>query len=115
MGLHAPRFLVASAAVSLFDRGMTLPDFTFEEAARSRGSTCIAGVDEVGRGPLAGPVVAAAVVLDPARLPEGLNDSKKLTAKRREAICTAIWDMAQVGVGQASVEEIVEVCLDDRF
>ena len=85
---------------------MTRPDFTLEATAQARGATRIAGVDEVGRGPLAGPVVAAAVVLDPARLPEGLNDSKKLTAKRREAICAAIWDMAEVGVGQASVDEI---------
>ena len=85
---------------------MTMPDFTFEAALLTAGANRVAGVDEVGRGPLAGPVVAAAVVLDPARLPDGLNDSKKLTARRREAVCAAIWDMAQVGIGQASVEEI---------
>ena len=64
---------------------MILPDFSTELAALSRGARRIAGVDEVGRGPLAGPVTAAAVVLDPGNIPEGLNDSKKLTAERREA------------------------------
>ena len=82
---------------------MTRPDFTLELAlAPAR----IAGVDEVGRGPLAGPVIAAAVILDAARIPEGLNDSKKLTARRREALAEQIRDVAQVGIGAASVEEI---------
>ncbi len=59
----------------------------FEEEARRRGFRLVAGVDEVGRGALAGPVVAAAVILDPERsLPKGLNDSKKLTALQRERI-----------------------------
>ncbi len=59
----------------------------FEDEARSRGHQLIAGVDEVGRGALAGPVVAAAVILNPAAaLPEGLDDSKKLTARARERI-----------------------------
>ncbi len=65
---------------------MILPDFSLELAALSRGARRVAGVDEVGRGPLAGPVTAAAVVLDPDNIPDGLNDSKKLTAKRREAL-----------------------------
>jgi len=56
------------------------PDFSFEQAAHARGLSFVAGVDEVGRGPLAGPVVAAAVILDPANIPDGLNDSKKLKA-----------------------------------
>lgn len=85
---------------------MTLPDFSFEDAARDRGHLRIAGVDEVGRGPLAGPVVAAAVVLDPARLPAGLNDSKKLTLDRREALFSQIMDSADVSIAQASVAEI---------
>lgn len=72
----------------------------------ARGFSRIAGVDEVGRGPLAGPVVAAAVVLDPERIPPGLNDSKKLTAKRRAALNAAILASAEVSLGQASVEEI---------
>lgn len=59
----------------------------FEEEARGRGFRLVAGLDEVGRGALAGPVVAAAVVLDPtAPLPEGLDDSKKMTARRRERV-----------------------------
>ena len=66
----------------------------------------VAGVDEAGRGPLAGPVVAAAVVLDPDRYPDGLNDSKLLTAARREALLTMLRDCAEIGVGIASVDEI---------
>ena len=66
----------------------------------------MAGVDEVGRGPLAGPVTAAAVVLDRARLPEGLDDSKKLTARTRDRLYQAILECAEVSVAHASVEEI---------
>jgi ribonuclease HII len=79
------------------------PDFSHEQAA---GLGKIAGVDEVGRGPLAGPVTAAAVILDPARLPQGLADSKVLTASRREALFYQLMDMAQVSVAHASVAEI---------
>jgi ribonuclease HII len=82
------------------------PDLSHETAARARGNTRIAGVDEAGRGPLAGPVVAAAVVLDPGNIPAGRNDSKQLTAARREALFGALIACAGVGVGQASVEEI---------
>jgi ribonuclease HII len=82
------------------------PDFSAETEARAAGLSRIAGVDEAGRGPLAGPVVAAAVVLDPGRIPPGLNDSKALTARAREALCAAIRGAARVGVGQASVDEI---------
>jgi ribonuclease HII len=65
------------------------------------------GVDEAGRGPLAGPVVAAAVILDPARPIEGLNDSKKLSAKRREILTVEIRSKALAwAVAEASVEEI---------
>ena len=64
-----------------------LPDFSHEQAAMSRGARLVAGVDEVGRGPLAGPVTAAAVVVrDPVNIPEGLNDSKKVGRKQREEI-----------------------------
>lgn len=71
------------------------------------GTGLLAGVDEVGRGPIAGPVVAAAVVLNPNCPITGLADSKKLTQKRRESLCTMILDTAiAVGIGQASVEEI---------
>ena len=62
---------------------MTGPGFDRERAFFAAGARVVAGVDEVGRGPLAGPVVAAAVVLDPERLPLGANDSKKLSARRK--------------------------------
>ena len=82
------------------------PDYSFELAAQARGLLRIAGTDEVGRGPLCGPVTAAAVILDPARIPEGLNDSKKLTAKRRAALVEEITASADWCVAHASVEEI---------
>ncbi|MGB5091894.1 MAG: ribonuclease HII [Parvibaculum sp.] len=83
----------------------TGPDFSFErEADALRLRVC--GIDEAGRGPLAGPVVAAAVILDPARLPPGLNDSKKLSEKKREALFDLIMAQAEVGIGMASVAEI---------
>ncbi|WP_299423518.1 ribonuclease HII [uncultured Shimia sp.] len=86
----------------------TAPDFSLEEAAFSRGLSLVAGVDEVGRGPLAGPVTAAAVVLDPNNIPDGLNDSKKLTAKRREALTEEILKVADVCIAHCTVEEIDE-------
>ena len=82
------------------------PDFRLEQDAFAEGYRIVAGVDEVGRGPLAGPVVAAAVVLDPARIPAGLNDSKKLSAKRRAVLHDRIAEVAQVSVAEATVEEI---------
>ncbi len=82
------------------------PDFSFEAQAIAQGYTRIAGVDEVGRGPLAGPVTAAAVILDPARIPEGLNDSKKLTQKARQRLYDEIMEVADVSIAHASVEEI---------
>ncbi|KXF88814.1 ribonuclease HII [Phaeobacter inhibens] len=85
---------------------MDYPDYTLEAAAHGRGQIRIAGVDEVGRGPLAGPVTAAAVILDPENIPEGLNDSKKLSAKRREAVEVSIFAQAEVSIAHASVEEI---------
>ena len=87
----------------------TQPDFTFETAAFARGHACVVGVDEVGRGPLAGPVTAAAVRLDPARIPDGLNDSKALTVARRDALFTLIMDSADVSIAHASVAEIDEL------
>ena len=83
----------------------TKPDFSFEAAAQARGLQLIAGVDEVGRGPLCGPVTAAAVVFT-GPIPEGLNDSKKLSAKRRGALVEAIKASADWCVAHASVEEI---------
>lgn len=70
----------------------------------------VCGVDEAGRGPLAGPVVAAAVILDPANPVTGLNDSKKLSAKRREVLAVEIRAKALAwAVAEASVEEIDEI------
>jgi ribonuclease HII len=66
----------------------------------------LAGVDEAGCAPLAGPVVAAAVVLDREKFPRGIDDSKVLPAPVREAICARLHKVARVGVGIASVEEI---------
>lgn len=82
------------------------PDQSFEQAARARGLLRIAGVDEVGRGPLCGPVTAAAVVLDPLHIPEGLNDSKKLSPARRAGLAARIMASADWCVAHASVEEI---------
>ncbi len=81
------------------------PSFEIEQSL----SGPVAGIDEAGRGPWAGPVVAAAVILDPRSAPTGLNDSKALTEKRREALAAEIWASAQVGVGLASVQEIDRV------
>lgn len=81
------------------------PDFTFE-TEHGAPARLVCGVDEAGRGPLAGPVVAAAVILDPTCFPEGLNDSKKLDAVRREKLFAALQTCAEIGVGIATVEEI---------
>jgi ribonuclease HII len=77
---------------------------TYDREAAHGG--VVAGVDEAGRGPWAGPVVAAAVILDPGNLPPGIADSKKLTAARRDALYLAIRATSRVGIGTASVEEI---------
>ncbi len=74
------------------------PDFSIEQHYASKGKTAIAGVDEAGRGPLAGPVVAASVVLDRENIPPGLNDSKKLSAKTREALFDQILQTAAVSI-----------------
>ncbi len=86
---------------------MALPHFRRERSLMKRGAGPIAGIDEVGRGPLAGPVCAAAVVLDPARIPKKLNDSKQLQPDIREALYDEIMDRAlSVGVAFASAAEI---------
>ena len=66
----------------------------------------IAGVDEAGRGPWAGPVVAAAVILDRDAAPDGLRDSKTLTERKRRELAAALWKTARIGVGVSSVDEI---------
>lgn len=77
-----------------------------ELSARAQGFTCIAGLDEVGRGPLAGPVVSAAVVLDLDNVPQGLADSKALPAAKREALFTEILATSHVGIASVSHQEI---------
>jgi len=87
----------------------TIPTFEYEEDAINSGYPRVAGVDEVGRGPLAGPVVAAAVVLDPDNIPGGLNDSKQMSAKKREALYDILHEVADVSIAEASVREIEEI------
>lgn len=77
------------------------PDFAFEASARERGALRVCGVDEAGRGPLAGPVVVSAVVLDPQRVPDGLNDSKQLSAKARDRLYAEIVASADVAIAIA--------------
>jgi ribonuclease HII len=79
----------------------------FEEEIRAQGFKIIAGLDEAGRGPLAGPVVAAAVVLPPVERLKGINDSKKLTAGKREEIFSLLLQKAPaVSIGIVEAEEI---------
>ncbi|HET9618644.1 MAG TPA: ribonuclease HII, partial [Pseudolabrys sp.] len=82
------------------------PSFRRERRLMAKGVWPIAGCDEAGRGPLAGPVVAAAVILDPDRIPRGLNDSKKLDAEERERLYAKICATAQVSVAFGSIERI---------
>lgn len=84
-----------------------MPDFALEAALIEQGHEVVAGVDEAGRGPLAGPVVAAAVVLNPEIIPAGLNDSKKLSAARREALFEEICGSAFVSVVSAPPDIIL--------
>jgi ribonuclease HII len=90
------------------DRTIWTIGFDFEDQARSEGYRLIAGVDEVGRGCLAGPVVAAACILDPAKpVPKGLNDSKKLTEKRRNEIAAELRENALAfAIGAVEADEI---------
>jgi len=82
------------------------PSFRRERALLKKGIWPVAGCDEAGRGPLAGPVVAAAVVLDPKRVPKGIDDSKRLTAERREELFEEICATASVAVALASTARI---------
>lgn len=98
------------------------PDWTLEKAAIREIGACertgmVAGVDEVGRGPLAGPVVAAAVILNPNAMPDGLDDSKKLTAKKRAVLYDHIihkavaWSVAEVSVQEIDQLNILQAAL----
>ena len=90
----------------LFEDVPLVPTFELELVARRAGHWPVAGADEAGRGPLAGPVVAAAVILDPDRIPNGLNDSKKLTAGKREELFVEILATATVSIASSSAGRI---------
>src|SRR5262245_882243 len=88
------------------DEPVLRPTFRRERTAIKRGVWPVAGCDEAGRGPLAGPVVAAAVILDPKRIPRGLDDSKKLTPDEREKLYGKICAVAEVAVAFGSTTRI---------
>ena len=108
--LDSPRFEVMphsmSASTALKPDHNSVPNFTFEEHWLAKGKSIIAGIDEAGRGPLAGPVVAAAVVLDGTNIPNGLDDSKRLSEPRREVLLHEILARAQVGWASVPAFEI---------
>ena len=81
------------------------PSYKFDQVYE----TPIIGVDEVGRGPLAGPVISAAIVLNKEKIPEGINDSKKLSKKKREVINEELISQHSFAIGIASVEEIDKI------
>jgi ribonuclease HII len=85
---------------------MDQPNLVFENAAIARGFLRVCGIDEAGRGPWAGPVVAAAVILDFVHIPVGLNDSKKLNEAKREALFAPILKHADFGIGIVEASEI---------
>ena len=87
-----------------------MPSFEFEEEKYEKGFTAVCGCDEAGRGPLCGPVVAAAVILPRGLIIEGLNDSKKLTEKKRETLFDLICEKALAyAIAEASPEEIDDI------
>ncbi len=86
---------------------VTVPDFSLEHQLADSGFNAVCGVDEAGRGPLAGPVYAAAVILPPDCVIDGLNDSKKLSEKKREQLFDVITERATAyAIASASVDEI---------
>jgi len=93
-----------AATKSNYDVGMA-----FENRLVSNGVSIIAGIDEAGRGPLAGPVVAAAVILDAGNIPHGLNDSKKLDARKREFLFDEIINNCQVAICTVNAQTIDRV------
>jgi len=82
------------------------PDYSFETQLMSVGTAPVAGIDEAGRGPLAGPVVVAACILEPSHIPSGLNDSKKLTAAKREALYEQILATSHASIVSVSAQTI---------
>jgi len=85
------------------------PDYSYEHALQEKGLHHIAGIDEAGRGPWAGPVVAAAVILQKNNIPEGLHDSKKLTARKRGILFESLQEKADIGIGIINVDEIDKI------
>lgn len=83
-----------------------MPDYIYEARWLRANAGAVAGVDEAGRGPLAGPVFAAAVILDRKCIPKGIDDSKKLSRATREDLSARLLGCAIAGIGEASVEEI---------
>lgn len=81
-------------------------NYRFEQEAMAAGARFVCGIDEAGRGPWAGPVVAAAVCLDPHHIPHGIDDSKALRPARREQLFLDIMAHAHVGIAAADVERI---------
>jgi ribonuclease HII len=96
----------AAAARLPLHEPIVRPTFRRERAAMRRGLMPVAGCDEAGRGPLAGPVVAAAVILDPNRIPKGLDDSKKLLPEQREKLYAKICASAEVAIAFGSTARI---------
>jgi ribonuclease HII len=96
----------AAVARLPLDEEVIRPSFRRERAAMRRGLAPVAGCDEAGRGPLAGPVVAAAVILDPQRIPKGLDDSKKLLPEQREKLYARICATAEVAIAFGSTARI---------
>lgn len=102
---------------ALFDLLANRPDFRMEQALMRDGFGLVAGADEAGRGPLAGPVVAAAVILDPDNIPAGLNDSKKLSQAQRNALyvdilATSVVAIASSGPRRIDDTDILKASLD---
>lgn len=89
--------------------GVKLPDYEFEQQLHDTGHKLIAGIDEVGRGPWAGPVTAAAVILDPKNIPSGLDDSKKLSPAKRQHLAKQITETSQWAIVHVDVDEIDQI------
>jgi ribonuclease HII len=97
----------ASDSPSLFDLPLR-PDFSVEAKLISKGARCVAGTDEAGRGPLAGPVVAAAVILNPDDIPHGLDDSKRMDKRAREEAFSRILEQARAVSLSSMPAEIID-------
>jgi ribonuclease HII len=85
------------------------PNFLMEQNLISEGYSTVAGVDEVGRGPLAGPVTAAAVILDPLNIPNNLNDSKVLSLKKREKLYEELMSSSIFAVVHVSPKKLMNL------